>query len=156
MISYFAQVCILKCQTMLTKEVFFSLFKIIIFHFPSVKRRGFLWRTYQIFVTKIDQTICQKIFDHILCTNNQMVACKNLSIHFSSNRQISTNLVGTRSNLNCRCLIVCSLFLQNGFLGTKAPISSKILQNLQDFTYVNERSCPLFWPHFETHHKPSQ
>ena len=67
--------------------------------------------------------ICYKIvpqkfidsLDHILSTNTRFYFSKKLSIQLFWKRQISADLVETEPNLNYRCLLVCSWFLENHF-----------------------------------------
>ena len=80
-----------------------------------------------------------------------MVGCQKLLIHLSWKRQISADSAGGGSNLNCSCLIVCSLFFPKII---SRYISIYLIREtpkvLQDSTPSYERSCPSFWPHFET------
>ena len=55
MISYCAQGCILEWQTMLHKGVFIFFGRKINFPFFECPKWVFLWRTYHIFVAKLDQ-----------------------------------------------------------------------------------------------------
>ena len=62
MISYCAQGCILEWQTMLPKEVFIFVGRKNHFPFFECPKRGFLWRTYQIILAKLDQIIFLKYY----------------------------------------------------------------------------------------------
>ena len=78
-------------------------------------------------------------------------------IHLSWKRQISADSVGSGSNLNCSCLIVCSLF----FLKIISRYISTYLiretpKKFQDSTTSYERSFLPFWPHFKTGIKNSK
>ena len=110
------------------------------------------------FVKKLPNICCKigphqfsKILYHILCTNNQMVACQKISIHLSSKRQISDDSAEIGSNLNCRCFLVCSWFLKKIIF---RYISIYFIRDIprvsQDSTPSYERSWPPFWPYFET------
>jgi hypothetical protein len=57
----------------------------------------------------VPQEFYNIIYD-ILCTNHQMFKCVMIFIHLSWKRQTSAESVGNGSNLNYRCLIVCSWF----------------------------------------------
>ena len=86
-------------------KFYFSLIKNIIFHFLSVKNDFFAkhqpqicWKIWEIHFLK---TLC-----HVICTNNQIV-----SIHLFWKTQVSADSGGNGSNLNYKCLVVCSWFL---------------------------------------------
>ena len=55
MISYFAQVYIVDLHTILTKRVFIFFGRQLFFSISRVPKVSFLWRTYNIFVAKLDQ-----------------------------------------------------------------------------------------------------
>ena len=70
--------------------------------------------------------------------------------HLWWKRQISADSVGSGSNLNCSCLIVCTLFFPkiisryiNIYLIREIP------KKFQDSTTSYEWSSLPFWPHFE-------
>jgi hypothetical protein len=92
-----------------------------------------------------------KILGHIQCIIEKMVGCQKLLIHLWWKRQISTDSVASGSNLNYSCLIVCSLFFPKII---SRYISIYLIREspkvFQDSTPSYERSCPSFWPHFET------
>ena len=99
---------------------------------------------------KFESLHFSKILDHILLQIDQMFECQMIFIHLSSKRQISIDSVGTGSNLNYMCLIVCSLFFQK--IISRYTSSHFIIdppRGLQDSTPSYHRSCPPFWPHFE-------
>ena len=80
-----------------------------------------------------------------------MVACKKVSIHLFWKRQNPADSDGTGSNLNCRCVIVFSLFFEKIiFRYTSSYFFRDPTKYLQYYTTRYERSFPPFWPYFET------
>ena len=78
-------------------------------------------------------------------------------IHLWWKRQIPVGSVGNGSNLNCSCLIVCSLFFQKIISRYISVYLIRETSNVfQDSTTSLERSSPSFWPHFETGIKNSK
>ena len=82
---------------------------------------------------------------------------KQVLIHLWWKRQIVVDLVRNGSNLNCNCLIVCSLFFPKIiswyitiYFIRDAPIV------LQDSTHRYKWSSLPFWLHFETSIKNSK
>ena len=88
------------------------------FDFLCIKKSfSIFWvRKMVCFVKNLSNIYCQiaplyfsKILDHILCPIDQIVVCQKFFIYISSNRQISADSVGSGSNLNYSCFIVCLL-----------------------------------------------
>jgi hypothetical protein len=76
------------------------------------------------------------IIYHILCIIHQLFARKRLYSHPSKNRQISVISVGSGSNLNYRCFIVCSCF------STKIIFSYTSIYFIRDPSSVCQDSIP--------------
>ena len=121
-----------------------------IFHFLSAQNEFFLWRTYHIFVAKLDQINFLKYWTIF---NVQLTKWLRVKF-FDPPLTKKTNFCRfsrKRSNLNYSCLIVCSLFFPKII---SRYISIYLIREtpkvLQDSTPSYERSWPQFWPHFET------
>ena len=78
-------------------------------------------------------------------------------IHLSWKRQISADSGGSGSNLNCSCLVVCSLFFPKIFYRyISIYLIRETPKKFQDSTTSYERSFLSFSPHFETGIKNSK
>ena len=88
----------------------FLLQKKTIFHFPSAKNR-FFCEALTTNLPKNWEMHFLKTLDHVRCTNHQIVGCEKVSMHLFWKWQIHADSVGDGSNLNYRCLVVCSWFL---------------------------------------------
>ena len=109
MISYYAQVCILEWQTMFPKEVFIFFGQKNHFPFFECPKGGFLVKDLPNNCCKIGPNHFSKILGQF---NAQLTngSVSKVLIHLWWKRQISADSLGSGSNLNCRCLIVCYLF----------------------------------------------
>ena len=92
------------------REFSLSLHKKSHFPFFECPKWGFFVKDLPNNYCKIGPNHFSKILGHIKCTIDQMVWCKMFLIHLRWKRQIPADSVGSGSNLNCSCLIVCSLF----------------------------------------------
>ena len=121
----------------------FSLHKKTIFHFPSVKNVFFFAKHQPQICCKTWEIHFLKILYHVICTNNQSVDSEKVSIYPFSIIQISADLVGKGSNLNYRCLVVCSSFLGKIiFRYTTTYFITDTPRVSQYSTPSYERSCP--------------
>ena len=109
MISYCAQGCIFEWQTVFPMEVFIFFGRKIYFPFLKCPKWVLLWRIYHIIIAKLDQIIFLNTRPYLM-HNWQNGWVSKVLIHLWWKRQIPVDLVGSGSNLNCSCLIVCSLF----------------------------------------------
>ena len=112
------------------------------------------WVWKMVFFAKHQPQICCKNWEihylktlyHVICTNNQTVSSEKVSIHLFWKTQVSVDSAGNDSNLNYRCLIVCSWFL------AKIIIRYTTTNFIRDTPRVPQystpsyaRSCPPSW-----------
>ena len=133
----------------LQREFSFSLHKKSIFHFPSAEKGVICEAGTNNVLPKWGTPFLINSRPHFMGISP--IGCiSKLSIHFSTKWQVSVDLVGTRWNLNSRCLIVFSWFFQKIIFRYKTwHLVRDPLRVLQDSTHSKERSSPPFWPHFE-------
>ena len=92
------------------KGVFIFFSRKIHFPFSECPKWVFLWRTCHIFVAKLDQINFLKYYAIFNAQLTKCLGVQSFLIHLWWKRQISVDSVGSGSNLNCSCYIVCSLF----------------------------------------------
>jgi hypothetical protein len=91
-----------------------------------------------------------KILDHVICTNNQIVGPEKVSIHLFWKTQVSADSVGNGSNLNYRCLVVCSWFLAKIIFRYTTTYFIRDTPRVSQYSTPSyERSCPPSWLFFE-------
>ena len=110
MISYCAQGCILEWQTMLPKEVFIFFGRKINFPFFECPKWVFFVKDQPYICCKMGPGHFYNILGHVWFTIDQMVGCQKFWSTSGEKDKFSADSVGIGSNLNCSCLIVCSLF----------------------------------------------
>jgi hypothetical protein len=110
----------------------FSWHKKFIFHFLSTKNGFFVKHLPKLCFKNIPRQF-EKIVYHILCTINQLFAWKRFYSHPSRNWQISADSVGSGSNLNYRCFIVCSYLKKNYFYMHKYLFHHRSIKSLARF-----------------------
>ena len=87
-----------------------------------------------------------KTLEHVRCTNHHIVGCEKFSMHLFWKWQIPADSVGNGSNLNCRCLVICSWFLAKIiFRYTTTYLIRDTPRVSQYSTPSYERSCPPSW-----------
>ena len=122
------------------------------FYFYCTKKPFSIFRVWKIdFFAKHQPQICWKIWeihflktlDHVICINNQIVSSKKVSIHLFWKTQVSPDSAGNGSNLNYRCLEICSWFFEkNIFRYTTTYFIRDTPRVSQYSTPSYERSCP--------------
>ena len=87
-----------------------------------------------------------KTLDHVICTNNQIVFSEKVSIHLFWKTQVSVDSFGNNSNLNYRCLIVCSWFLAKIIIRYTTTYFIRDTPRVSQYSTPSyARSCPPSW-----------
>ena len=130
------------------------------FPFHCTKKPFSIFRVWKMgFFAKHQPQICCKTWEihflkilyHVICTNNQIVSSEKVSIHLFWKTQVSADSAGNGTNLNYRCLVVCSWFLAKIIFRcttTYFIIDSPRVSNYSTPSY--ERSCPPSWLFIQT------
>ena len=131
---------------MLTKKVFLFIGQKTIFHFPSVKNGFFSSKEQPQICCKNWEIHYLKTLDHVICTNNQIVSSEKVSIHLFWKTQVSSDSAGNDSNLNYRCLIVCSWFLEKNIIRYTTNYFIRDTPRFSQYSTPSyARSCPPSW-----------
>ena len=125
------------------------------FSFLLDKKPFSIFRVWKIgFFAKYQPQICcknweihyLKTLDHVICTNNQIVSFEKVSIHLFWKTQVSADSAGNGSNLNYKCLVVCSWFLEKIIFRYTTTYFIRDPPRVSQYSTPSyEPSCPPSW-----------
>ena len=151
MCPYSTQTCILEARTMLTKKVFLFIAQKNHFPFSECEKWFFFAKHQPQICWKNWEMHFLKTLEHVRRTNHHIVGCEKVSMHLFWKSQVSADSAGNGTNLNYKCLVICSWFLAKIIFRYTTTYFNIDTPRVSEYTTPSyERSCPPSWLFPET------